>query len=134
MKLIITLGIIIVILLAVYIFVPGKSPVLSPEGNPGITTSTTSTTAPITNVYEIRVGDSGKTYAYPLTSRFSLILDRTQYPSSSISLACTSPNVLGPISNIPSVMPPLYAVRYEAVASGTCLIRDKDFSVTILVR
>jgi hypothetical protein len=79
--------------------------------------------------YEIRAQDSGKTFTYTVTTRFSVILDQNQYPKSDLS--CQPQGIIGSISNIPEVQPPLYAARYEAVQSGTCKLKDGSFEVTI---
>lgn len=85
---------------------------------------------PIQDQYEIRAEDSGKTFSYPLTSRFTVLLDAATNPKAELS--CDPVGILGPISNIPSVAPPLYAARFETVTTGTCVLRDRDFSVTIV--
>lgn len=81
--------------------------------------------------YEITADDNGKTFSYGITSRFTVILDESKYPKK--NLACSPDGIVGSISNIPSVKPPLYAARFEAVTAGTCLLKDGDFSVTILI-
>jgi len=48
--------------------------------------TTPTPTPPPTNQYEIRAQDSGKTFTYSVTTRFSVILDQNQYPKS--DLAC----------------------------------------------
>lgn len=97
------------------------------------TPSTPSTTSPPTpsSQYEIRAKDSGKSFTYTVTTRFTVILDQNQYPKS--DLKCQPKGVIGSISNIPEVQPPLYAARYGAVQPGTCTLKDGDFEVTIRV-
>jgi hypothetical protein len=83
--------------------------------------------------YDITEKDSGKTFTYSVTSRFSVILDETKYPEANLRLSCEPNDVLGSISNLPSVFPPLYAVRYEGVTPGKCMITNGSFSVTIVI-
>jgi len=85
----------------------------------------------LSNQYEIRAQDSGKTFTYTVTTRFSVILDQNQYPKSDLS--CQPKGIIGSISNIPEVQPPLYAARYEAIQPGTCELKDGSFEVTIHV-
>jgi hypothetical protein len=91
---------------------------------------TTSLPAPSTQS-EIRAQDSGKTFTYTVTTRFTVILDQNQYPKSDLS--CQPQGIIGSVSNIPEVQPPLYAARYEAVQPGTCTLKDGNFEVTIHV-
>ncbi len=81
--------------------------------------------------YEITEADMGKTFVYPLTSRFSVMLDGTKYAPQ--NLHCDKEGILGSISNIPSVAPSRFAKRFEAVARGLCTLIDGDFSVKIRV-
>lgn len=82
---------------------------------------------------EIVADDSGNTYEIWITSRVAIILDRTVYPPENLTETCTQEGVLGRVSNLPEVPPPYYAVRYEGVKVGECLIRDGSFQVTIKV-
>lgn len=92
----------------------------------------TQTAGPITDQYTITAQDNGKTFSYVMTSRFTLILDKTAYPPEKITW---SPDiVLGRISDVPAPENPNDALtRIEAVQPGTAVIRDNDFSVTIVV-
>lgn len=81
------------------------------------------------NAYEITANDNGKKMTYSVTTRFSVILDPRIYPESSFSVS--PEGVLGAISNIPVVPAPFYVKRFEVVATGTAIISDKDFTVTI---
>lgn len=77
--------------------------------------------------------DSGRTFSYPVTSRFTLVLDERLHPRTELRVACTPDAVLGPISNIPAVPAPRYAVRYEGLRPGTCTITDREWVVTIQI-
>ncbi|MGE5541123.1 MAG: hypothetical protein ACM3TU_02470 [Bacillota bacterium] len=81
--------------------------------------------------FEITEADSGKTFTYTVTSRFTLILDETKHPQQELS--CVPAGILGSISNIPAVSPPSYAARFEGVAPGTCTFSDRDFTATITI-
>lgn len=86
--------------------------------------------APITGQYEIIEADNGKTFEYPETSRFTVFLDQTKYDVG--ALDCGPDGILGSISNVPVVAPPLAAVRFEVTKGGTCVLRTGDFSVKII--
>jgi hypothetical protein len=92
-----------------------------------------SATPQLTQQYEFTEKDSGKTVTYTVTSRFGIILDQQKYPKNNIQVACTPQGVLGSISNIPSVVPPLYALRYEGVQPGVCTIKDETFLFTVKI-
>lgn len=92
----------------------------------------TQTAGPIIGQYTITLDDNGKTFSYPLTSRFTVELDKTQYPPE--KLYWSPETVIGKVSNVPSsesqtVIP----VRFEAAQPGTTVLQDNDFSVTIVV-
>lgn len=82
---------------------------------------------------EIVAGDSGKTYAIGVTTRISLILERAVYPPENLAVTCVPAEVLGRVSNLPQGPPQYYAVRFEGVQPGQCLIRNGAFQVTIKV-
>jgi hypothetical protein len=105
------------------------------EGNPlaGTETAAVMPTAEpqLSTTYEITEADNGKTFTYAVTSRFSVILDGNKHPPDDFTVAPSG--VIGYISNVPSVDPPLQAVRYEGVIPGTCTIRNGDFAVTVRI-
>lgn len=80
---------------------------------------------------EIVARDSGESFDFWMTSRFSIILKQSDYPITSLELICNPEVVLGRISNIEPVPSDYYVIRYEGVASGQCLIRNGLFEVTI---
>jgi hypothetical protein len=91
-----------------------------------------STFAPaLSTIYDITEADSGQIFTYTVTSRFSVILDATRYSPDHLSVVPTG--VIGDISNVPDVDPPLQATRYEGVNPGTCTIRNGDFVVTVRI-
>ena len=81
---------------------------------------------------ELSGGDSGKTFTYSVTTRFSIYLDASLDPPE--RLRCEPEGIVGSISDVPAVDPPLYAARFEAVAPGACALKDTNFSATIVVR
>jgi hypothetical protein len=82
--------------------------------------------------YEIREEDRGKTFRFDVATRFAVILDERKHPQRTLS--STPQGIVGRVSNVPDVDPPLYAARFEAVKSGTCEITAKDYKVTIVVQ
>ncbi len=81
--------------------------------------------------FELTASSTGSAFVYRLTSRFTVILDGDLYPKAELS--CTPEGILGAISNIPAVQAPLYAVRYDGIAPGTCTLRDRDFFAQITI-
>lgn len=89
--------------------------------------------AQLTRKYGFTVQDSGKTLTYTVTSRFGITLNSQQYPKSHLQVLCNPQDTLGSISNIPSVVPPLYAVRYQGVEPGICTIRNGNFYLIVRI-
>ena len=81
--------------------------------------------------FSLTANDSGKTFTYTITSRFSVFLDEAHYPLA--ALRCSPDGIVGSISNIGVPPQGLWVARFEAVAPGSCVLRDKDFAVTIVV-
>lgn len=81
--------------------------------------------------FEIYATDTGKTFTYSETSRFTVFLDSNKYPKS--ELVCNPQGIIGEISNIPPAVLPLYATRFETISPGQCTLSDRDFSVNIIV-
>jgi len=82
---------------------------------------------------EIMAGDSGKSFDFWLTSRFSIILNESDYPVANLDLTCNPKIVLGRISNVEPVPPDYYVIRYEGSGLGQCTIQNGQFEVTINV-
>jgi hypothetical protein len=105
------------------------------EGNPlhgtGVGQVTPTSEPELSTTDEITEADNGKTFTYTVTSRFSVILDGNKYSPDSLSVVPTG--IVGYVSNIPDVDPPLWVVRYEGVSPGTCSIRNGDFAVTVRI-
>jgi hypothetical protein len=92
-----------------------------------------SPTPQLTQVYEFREQDSGKTVTYTITSRFSIILNEQKYPRHNLQATCQPVNAIGTITNVPYVAPPDYVVRYEAVQAGICTIKNGSFMLTVKI-
>ena len=80
---------------------------------------------------EIVAGDSGKTFDFVLTSRFSIVLKEADYPAVNLELNCVPQVVLGRISNVEGVPPDYYVIRYEGSGFGQCIIQNGSFEVTV---
>lgn len=80
---------------------------------------------------EIVASDSGQTYNFVLTSRFSVVLSELDYPIANLELNCVPNIVLGRISNVDVAPPDYYVVRFEGSGIGQCIIRNGSFEVTI---
>jgi len=79
----------------------------------------------------IALSDSGRTFTYHVTDRFSVSLDRTRYPVTTLTLTPTG--VVAYISNGSINGPDNYPVMFEAVQPGECLLEARDFRVRIVV-
>lgn len=77
-------------------------------------------------------GDSGKTFTYNVTTRFTLFFDQRRNPHE--NLRCTPEGILRAMSDSPYVEPPLYAAVLEGVAPGNCILTDDHFSATIIIQ
>jgi hypothetical protein len=80
---------------------------------------------------EIVASDSGKTYSFVLTSRFSIVLKEADFPAANLKLNCVPDIVLGRISNVEPAPPDYYVIRYEGSGFGQCIIENGSFEVTI---
>jgi hypothetical protein len=107
----------------------GSTPTPTSPGN----SLTTPSPSLLTQQYQFTAQDSGRTLIYPVTSRFGIILNAQQYPKKQFQVSCFPAGTLGSISNIPAVAPPLYAVRYEGVKPGTCIIKNGNFHLTVII-
>jgi len=82
---------------------------------------------------EIILSDLGKTFVYSVGSRFSVALDKVQYPVE--ALMCAPEGIIGRVSNMPDTnRAVIYAVSFETLKAGECTLSDGDFSVTIKVK
>ncbi len=80
---------------------------------------------------EIVASDNGKIFNFVLTSRFSIVLKEADYPAANLELNCVPDIVLGRVSNVDSVPPDYYVIRYEGSGFGQCVIQNGSFEVTI---
>jgi hypothetical protein len=98
---------------------------------PDTSTSPGSAVAGRTSPLEIREDGNGQTYTYPVSARFSLMLDERKNPGHTLTI--DPEGVIGRVASVPSVDPPLYAVRFEAARPGRATIRSRDFLITVVV-
>jgi hypothetical protein len=80
---------------------------------------------------EIREDGNGQTYTYPVSTRFTLMLDERRNPGHTLTI--DPEGIIGRVASVPSVDPPLYAVRFEAARPGRATIRSRDFLITVVV-
>ncbi len=90
-------------------------------------------TPPQTQKYEFTAQDSGMSVTYVVTSRFGITFNPQKYPKQHLQITCTPPDTIGSVSNLPSVKPPLYAVRYQAVRPGKCTIKNGNFMLKVTI-
>jgi hypothetical protein len=106
----------------------------TPAGRTPTPLATPAQTPPsLTQQYSFTAQDSGRTLTYTVTSRFGITLNSQKYPKSHLQVICSPQDTLGSISNIPSVAPPLYAVRYQGVEPGICTIKNGSFFLTVRI-
>ncbi len=113
------------------------------SGNPQVPTPQPTATIPgnhlstatpqLTQQYEFTEQDSGRTVTYSVTSRFGISLNQQKYPKKNLQLSCSPPGTIGSVSNLPSVPPPLYAVRYQGVQPGQWTITNGTFLLTVRI-
>jgi len=106
-----------------------KRQALATPGDP----TPTPTSPQLTQQYEFTVQDSGRTVTYTATSRFGITLNSQKYPKRNMQVSCSPQGTLGSVSNIPSVAPPLYAVRYEGVGPGICTVKNGTFFLIVRI-
>ena len=84
--------------------------------------------------YEITANDNGKTYTFGLGVRFAVFLDEDNYPKA--DLTCKPNNIIASAAadDTPVAALPLWVVRYYTVGVGQCTLKDKDFSMKIVVQ
>lgn len=119
--------------LSVLLLVSCVSLTTTPQRTPTVPGKQTSATPQLTQRYDFTAQESGKTVTYVVTTRFEIFLNQQQYPKQHVQVSCTPPGALGSVSNLPSVAPPLYVVRYETVQPGTCTIKNGAFLLTVRI-
>ena len=90
-------------------------------------------TPQLTQQYDFTEQASGRTITYTVTSRFEIILNQQRYSKKNVQVSCTPPGTLGSVSNLPSVTPPLYVIRYEGVQPGLCTIKNGTFLLRVRI-
>lgn len=76
-------------------------------------------------------GDTGKTFVYPVRTRFTIDMDRRKNPQ--LDVVCTPEGVVQSVPD-PSLDPPLYATTYIATSPGTCTFSSNTFAGTVIIR
>ncbi len=84
---------------------------------------------PETSEEEITVWDNTRTFSYPLDADFNLKLDRTRYPQDSLEI--TPAGLINEVSSSAPGNSSYYVIRYKTFKTGTCVIKNNDFSVNI---
>ena len=85
----------------------------------------------VSSPLEIHEDGNGQTYSYPVSTRFTLFLDERRNPGHTLTI--DPEGIVGRVASVPSVDPPLYAVRFEAARPGRATIRSRGFLVTVVV-
>lgn len=76
--------------------------------------------------------DSGKTFVYNVGTRFDIYLNNDNSPSA--TLRCTPEGVITPGQLAQAVESSDYKMPFAAVEAGICVLTDKNFSATIVIR
>jgi hypothetical protein len=125
-----TLWVLVVILLVSCANPTSTQGTMPKQSSPSVSTTSSSLPAYLTQFME---QDSGRTVTYTVTSRFGITLNSQKYPEKNVQVSCTPPRTIESVSNLPSVPPPLYAVRYEGVQPGLCTIKNGTFLLTVRI-
>lgn len=82
---------------------------------------------------QIKLSSNGGVFTTTADGKFFVFLDDKGYPAS--ALTCEPQGVIeGPYEPKYSIREPnLYPVEFSALKSGSCVLRNRDFSVTIVV-
>jgi len=81
--------------------------------------------------HSINLRDNGKTFTYTVTSRFMIFLDDTHYPLG--ELVCEPKWIVGYVSNGSLRRSGYYPIMFEATEEGTCILKDRDFQIRLVV-
>ena len=103
-----------------------------PSPSSSILLSTTSSPLPA-YLTQFMEQDSGRTVVFTVTSRFGITLNPQKYPEKNVQVSCTPPRTIVSISNLPSVPPPFYAVRYQGIQPDLCTIKNGTFLLTVRI-
>jgi hypothetical protein len=79
---------------------------------------------------DIEETDSGKTFSFRETERFSVYLDAKRFPLGSMDTS--NCNFFGYISNLSTSGPDNYPIGYEITGQGSCVLRNGAFHVKIV--
>ncbi len=81
--------------------------------------------------HSINLRDNGRTFTFTVTSRFMVFLDEKDYPLN--ELKCEPKWIMGYASNGSLRGPDYYPIMFEAAEEGTCILKDRDFQIRIVV-
>jgi hypothetical protein len=88
----------------------------------------------------INLASNGKTLTFWADGKVYIFLDDKKYPVSTLVLTCEPQQVNGfPLAELsrPAIGdrgPGLYPVQFYALGPGTCVLKNNDFAVTIVVQ
>jgi len=80
----------------------------------------------------VKPEDNGKTFTFPITTRFSVFLDDQNHPVT--QLKCSPEGIIGMVSNRSARGSDLYPVMFEALQAGQCTLTDRDFSIIVIIK
>jgi hypothetical protein len=81
---------------------------------------------------ELHESDTDQTFTYGVATRVTVFLNQNDNPPA--HLQCAPEGIIGVVADAPHAVAPLYAVRFETVRAGTCILSDDRFSATIVVQ
>lgn len=79
---------------------------------------------------DIEETDSGKTFSFRETERFSVYLDAQRFPLGNMDTS--NCKFFGYISNLSTNGPDNYPIGYEITGQGSCVLRNGAFHVKIV--
>jgi hypothetical protein len=86
---------------------------------------------PATPENEITIWDNTRTFSFALGSKFGVKLDKEQYPEDGVSV--TPSGIIESVSGVPATGSSFYVLEYQALKTGVCTVKNKDFEVSINV-
>ena len=90
--------------------------------------------APASVATQLRAKDNGGSFTYKVAGFFQVFLDPASYPKE--GFACAPDNVIQEVegtTGVYDIETGFYGVAFEALAAGSCVLTNGDYSVTITV-
>lgn len=81
----------------------------------------------------INLQSNGKIYKFNVGEHFSMFLDDEKYPRGQLKVECEHAGILGSRMGANPGGPRFYPIPFEAVEPGICILKNGDFTVTIIV-